>query len=118
VLRHGDLGVNPPERCDRLIRFADFEKTVADLCRCLRPGAYLIIWGSNFRFADTASASGFDTVFSPHYKKAKDTPPLSATVGTLAPVTVICPTKERSFCFHVKPRPQGSRHPRRVAAPP
>jgi len=64
VLRHGELGASHPETCDHVIRFADFEKTVTGLCRCLKPGGYLIIRGSNFRFSDTAAASGFDTVYS------------------------------------------------------
>lgn len=64
VLRHGDLGANPPETCDHLICFADFEKTVNALCRCLKPGGYLIIIASNFRFCDTAIAAEFHSVFS------------------------------------------------------
>lgn len=84
VLRHGALGVNHPVRCDHLIRFADFEKMVAELCCCLKPGGYLIILGSNFRFADTASASGFDTVFSLSNKQpCKDTPLYGADNGLL-----------------------------------
>jgi SAM-dependent methyltransferase len=64
VLRHGELGASNAESCGHLIRFADFERTVASLCRCLKPGGYLAVMGSNFRFADTASASGFDAVHS------------------------------------------------------
>ncbi|MFZ2403622.1 MAG: class I SAM-dependent methyltransferase [Methylobacter sp.] len=64
VLRHGDLGVGNAEFCTHLIRFSDFERTVTDLCRCLKPGGYLVIRHSNFRFADIAVASEFDNVLS------------------------------------------------------
>ena len=63
VLRHGGLGATHPETCKHLIHFADFEKTVNGLCRCLKPGGYLIIGFSNFRFSDTAAAPEFDAVF-------------------------------------------------------
>lgn len=62
VLRHGELGESRAERCDHLIRFDDFETTVAGLCRVLKPGGYLLIRHSNFRFADTASAPEFDVI--------------------------------------------------------
>lgn len=75
VLRNGKLGADTPETCDHLIRFSDFEKTVSELCRSLKPGGYLVIRGSNFRFADTAAASGFDAVFSVKEKTQRaDTP--------------------------------------------
>lgn len=64
VLRHGDLGANNAEFCTHLLRFSDFERTVTDLCRCLKPGGYLVIRHSNFRFSDTVIASEFDTVFN------------------------------------------------------
>ncbi len=64
VLRHGDLAVDNAEFCTHLIRFSGFERTVSDLCRCLKPGGYLVIRHSNFRFSDTAIASEFDTVLS------------------------------------------------------
>jgi hypothetical protein len=43
-----------------LIRFADVERTVEDLARCLKPGGFLAIAYSNFRFADMAPAASFD----------------------------------------------------------
>lgn len=58
VLRHGDL--KPADRrCDHLLRFAEVERTVADLARCLRPGGLLAVRHSNFRFSDMAVAPGF-----------------------------------------------------------
>lgn len=75
VLRHGDLGVSTPETCGHLIRFADFEQLVTELGNCLKPGGYLVIGGSNFRFADTLVSAGFDAVFSLVEKAPrKDTP--------------------------------------------
>ncbi len=60
VLRHGDL--KTVSRSDPLLRFEDFERTVADLARCLKPGGYLALRHTNFRFADSDTASGFDRV--------------------------------------------------------
>lgn len=59
VFRHGDLKTAPPH-CDGLLRFEQFERTVAGLARCLRPGGLLVIRHANFRFADTAAAAGFE----------------------------------------------------------
>lgn len=65
VFRHGDLNVNPPlPRCDHRIRFADFERTVSDLARCLKPGGLLAIRWAQFRFNDTTVADGFTTVMT------------------------------------------------------
>lgn len=74
VLRHGELGSSNAENCAHLIRFNTFEETVADLCRILKPGGYLAIRSSNFRFADTNVASGFDVVFNVEEKPRADTP--------------------------------------------
>jgi SAM-dependent methyltransferase len=63
VLRHGDLSAFGGDRCDHIIRFADFERVVGDFSRCLRPGGLLFIAHSNFRFSDTAAARGFEVVF-------------------------------------------------------
>jgi SAM-dependent methyltransferase len=60
VLRHGDLA--QAERCDPLLRFEDFERAVGDLARCLKPGGLLALRFCNFRFADTDTSRGFDTV--------------------------------------------------------
>ena len=38
------------------ISFDDFERGVADLVRCLKPGGFLFVEHSNFRIADTGSA--------------------------------------------------------------
>ena len=60
VLRHADL--TEAERCDPLLRFEDFERAVGDLARCLKPGGLIAFRHSNFRFGDTAVATGFDTM--------------------------------------------------------
>jgi 2-polyprenyl-3-methyl-5-hydroxy-6-metoxy-1,4-benzoquinol methylase len=62
VLVHGDLVARGAERSDPLMHFADFERTVTDLARCLRPGGLLFLHTTNFRFSDTAVAQGFDPV--------------------------------------------------------
>jgi SAM-dependent methyltransferase len=64
VFRHGDLSRPGTQTCARLMTFATFEATVADLDRCLRPGGLLAIEHSNFRFADTAVAARYETVLS------------------------------------------------------
>jgi SAM-dependent methyltransferase len=61
VFRHGDLNDAPPS-CDDVIRFADFERTVAGLARCVRPGGVFVIRHANFRFTDCAVAAGFEPV--------------------------------------------------------
>jgi SAM-dependent methyltransferase len=62
VLRHGSLGRPGVERCDRLIRFADFAAAIADFSRCLKPGGLLIVRHSNFRLCDTPTAADFETL--------------------------------------------------------
>jgi SAM-dependent methyltransferase len=65
VFRHGDLNKIPPQpNCAHRIRFADFEHSVTDLARCLKPDGLLVIRHAMFRFADTSLASQFETVLS------------------------------------------------------
>lgn len=61
VFRHGDLGSRPP-RCDHRIRFADFDREIGELARCLKPDGLLAIRHAHFRFADTAAAAGFESI--------------------------------------------------------
>lgn len=74
VLRHGELGASSAESCGHLIRFSDFEEIVQALCRCLKPGGYLTIVGSNFRFADTVAATDFEAVYCIGDTPRGDTP--------------------------------------------
>ncbi|HZX31473.1 MAG TPA: class I SAM-dependent methyltransferase [Rhodocyclaceae bacterium] len=63
VLRHGELEVKKPENCSHLICFADFERIVSELGRCLKPGGFLAIANSHFRFAETAVAEDFEVAY-------------------------------------------------------
>ena len=45
--------------CEKFIRFDDFEQAVTGLARCVKPGGYLAIAHSAFRFADTEVAAAF-----------------------------------------------------------
>jgi len=65
VFRHGKLNVSPPPpKCDHFIHFADFERSVTDLARCLKPGGLLAIQHAMFRFADTRVATEFEPILS------------------------------------------------------
>jgi SAM-dependent methyltransferase len=62
VLCHGDLTVTGAQRSEPLLRFADFERIVADLARSAKPGGWLFLHSTNFRFRDTASAGEFEVM--------------------------------------------------------
>jgi len=65
VFRHGELGGDPPAaRCDHLIRFDAFDRTVAGLARCIKPGGILAIAHANFLLGDTAIASQFSQILA------------------------------------------------------
>jgi SAM-dependent methyltransferase len=65
VFRHGDLNTSPPPpKSGHRIRFAEFEQSVADLARVLKPGGLLAIQYAMFRFGDTRTAKDFEAVFS------------------------------------------------------
>ncbi|MEJ1970194.1 MAG: class I SAM-dependent methyltransferase [Rhizomicrobium sp.] len=75
VLRHSGLRAADTGRCDHLIRFADFERTVEDFARCLKPGGLLVVANSNFRFCDTGISSDFTAVLrEDHYGPDARTP--------------------------------------------
>lgn len=59
IFRHGELGDFPPT-CSHLLRFADYEQSLAELSACLKPGGLLFLRHSNFRFQDTKLSAGFD----------------------------------------------------------
>lgn len=86
VFRHGDLNTSPPPASSSgRIRFADFEESVADLARVLKPGGLLVIHHAMFRFCDTRAARGFATVF----RVKRDEPaPLYGPDNCLLPGTV------------------------------
>jgi SAM-dependent methyltransferase len=62
VLCHGQLTIAAAGRSDPLLYFADFERTVADFARCLKPGGLLVLHTTSFRFCDTAAATDFDVL--------------------------------------------------------
>jgi SAM-dependent methyltransferase len=62
VLCHGDLTVTRARRSEPLLRFSDFERTVVELARCLKPGGLIFLHTTNFRFCDTVLAAEFDVV--------------------------------------------------------
>ena len=65
IFRHGDLNISPPPpESGHRIRFAEFEQSVADLARTLKPGGLLVIQHAMFRFGDTRTAKEFETVYS------------------------------------------------------
>lgn len=71
VLRHGGLESPDVTRCDHLIRFEDFSRTITDFHRCLKPGGLLVTRHSNFRVSDTPANGDFETILSlPHAKSS------------------------------------------------
>lgn len=75
VLRDGRLGQTWPDRCDRYLDFADFDRMVGDFARALKPGGVLALRHCNFRFCDSSSAAAFDVVLDkPLPANAKRTP--------------------------------------------
>ena len=62
VLCHGDLTVKHAQRSEPLLRFSDFERTLADLARCVKPGGLLFLHTTNFRLRDTILDETFEVV--------------------------------------------------------
>jgi SAM-dependent methyltransferase len=71
VLRHGSLGRPGVPRCDPLLRFEVFARTVADFERCLKPGGLLAICHSNFRLCDAPAGDAFETVLRMTWARQK-----------------------------------------------
>lgn len=75
VFRTGALSESDAATCAPHITFASFDRTVADIARCLRPGGYLVIDHSNFRFRDCSTSARFECVLSrPWTEHDKRTP--------------------------------------------
>jgi len=62
VLCRGDLTTRNAQLCTPSLSFENFETTVTDFARCLKPGGLLFLHTTNFRFCDAACAADFDTV--------------------------------------------------------
>ena len=60
VLRDSRLADREIEDCRRFICFEDFEATVTDFHRCLKPGGILVLGHSNFRFCDARIVDQFE----------------------------------------------------------
>lgn len=62
VLCRGDLTAGNAQFSSPGFLFEHFETIVADFARCVKPGGFLFLHTTNFRFCDTATAAHFDTV--------------------------------------------------------
>src|SRR5262249_34137535 len=62
VLCHGDLTTLRMQHCDPILTFERFEAAVTDLARCIKPGGWLLLHTTNFRFADTQAVREFTPV--------------------------------------------------------
>ncbi len=63
VFQHSALKDPVIVSCANYIRFEDFERTLADIARILKPGGLLAIRHANFDFCDTVVSAGFGSVF-------------------------------------------------------
>ena len=63
VFRDDALTGKPP-KCDHVLRFADFDREISNLARCLRPGGLLFLRHSHFRFSDATVAGNFETALA------------------------------------------------------
>jgi SAM-dependent methyltransferase len=63
------------------ISFDDFERGVADLVRCLKPGGLLFVEHSNFRISDTSSASALEPVLHADPPRSANRPGLYGRDG-------------------------------------
>jgi trans-aconitate methyltransferase len=63
VFRHPSLN-HAPERCDDLLEFASFDRTVAGLSATVRPGGLFVVRHANFRFTDCAVAADYEPVLT------------------------------------------------------
>lgn len=62
VLCNGDLTNSGAKWCAPAITFDAFERIVTDFARCLKPGGFLFLHTTNFRFCDAAISAEFDVV--------------------------------------------------------
>lgn len=65
VLRHGRLDAERPASCEKIMPFARFADLVSAFDLALKPGGLLVLWGCNFRFADTPLAAGYRLISVP-----------------------------------------------------
>jgi SAM-dependent methyltransferase len=84
VFRDEALQSRPP-RCDHVLRFADFDQTISDLARCLKPGGLLFIRHAHFRFADSTAAKDFDVALTLQFESSGTPKPLYDADNRLIP---------------------------------
>lgn len=72
VLCHGYLTISDAGRSDPLLHFDDFERTVEDFARCLKPGGLLVLHTTSFRFCDTDTVKDFDTLLEAEPEQMAD----------------------------------------------
>lgn len=68
VLRHARLEAEHPESCADILAFARAQALLSHLDSLLRPGGFLVLWGSNFRLRDTSISSRYTWVPVPGKK--------------------------------------------------
>jgi len=66
VFRHGALAEPTAERCGHLITFSNFDRTITEIARRIKPGGLLFNIYSNFRFRDAEAARDFDVFCKMH----------------------------------------------------
>ncbi len=65
VLRHADLDREQPDSCAAVLPFAKANAVLQKLDAALKPGGLLAIWGSNFVFAQSSVAAGYEPLEVP-----------------------------------------------------
>ncbi len=63
VFRHPSLN-HAPERCDGILDFASFERTVTGLSACVRAGGLFMVRHANFRFTDCEVSAAYEPVIA------------------------------------------------------
>ena len=81
VFRDPALDAPATRSTDGYISFDDFQCGVADLVRCLKPGGLLFVEHSNFRIADTGSASVLEPVLNADPPRSANRPGLYGRDG-------------------------------------
>jgi SAM-dependent methyltransferase len=59
VLRHARLDAERPESCAEILPFSRYVLMIEQFDRALKPGGLLVLWGANFLFTDTPTASRY-----------------------------------------------------------
>lgn len=98
VLRSSAL--RSQERCDRHIRFEQFDACVTEFARCLKPGGILFILNSNFRLCDAAAYRQFEVIARDDYEHPIDATPIFGPDNKRLPGEIYC---EIGFRKRAKP---------------